>query len=174
MNNGLPLFRALRVNMPILHEIRFFNSTTCFSRSSLSQLLTRCALGAALLTLVLSGPAWGQCFQAAQNYAVDGGPYSVAVGDFNKDGKPDLVTANYFGGNVSVLLNNGSGGFAPATNFPVGGAAQSVAVGDFNKDGSPDLAVTNGTNFNKTVSVLLGDGSGSFSAPPPFIVGTNP
>ena len=52
-------------------------------------------------------------FGAATNFAVGTNPYSVAVGDFNRDGNPDLATANYDTGaaqrNVSVLLGNGSG-----------------------------------------------------------------
>ena len=70
-------------------------------------------------------------------------PYSVAVGDFNGDGQPDLAVANYFSDNVSVLLGNGDGTFQAAVNFAAGTSSCSVAVGDFNGDGKADLAVAN-------------------------------
>ena len=44
-------------------------------------------------------------------------PASVAVGDFNRDGNPDLAVANYGSNTVSVLLGNGTGGFGLRTNF---------------------------------------------------------
>ena len=103
-------------------------------------------------------------------------PLSVAVGDFNGDGRPDLATANRQDNTVTVLLGTGTGAFTPAPTspFPVGVGPQSVAVGDFNGDSKPDLAVAN-TDDN-TVTVLLGDGTGGFTAAPgsPFPVGTYP
>src|SRR5258708_14817533 len=102
-----------------------------------------CILGGLLLknpSVAASAPT---SFAAATNFAVGSVPESVAVGDFNLDGKPDMVTANGASNNVSVLLGNGSGGFGAATNFSVGTAPSSVAIGDFNRDGKPDLAVTN-------------------------------
>src|SRR5260221_404051 len=90
-------------------------------------------------------------------------PSSVAVGDFNGDGKQDLAVANYSSSNVTVLLGNGSGGFAPAAGSPlsVGTNGISVAVGDFDGDGKQDLAVANWNSAN--VTVLLGNGAGGFS-----------
>ena len=78
-------------------------------------------------------------FQASRNFAAGFGPRSVAVGDFNGDGRPDLVVANNGDGNVSVLLGNGDGAFQAAVNYAVGDNPISVAVGDFNGDGKPDL-----------------------------------
>ena len=67
------------------------------------------------LSLGLAPAAFGQStFAPAANYGADGRPYGVAVGDFNGDGKPDLATANLSSGNVSVLLNTGTGSFAAA------------------------------------------------------------
>ena len=100
----------------------------------------------------------------------------MAVGDFNRDGIPDLATANFGSNNVTVLPGNGSRGFgaAAAGPFAVGAGPYSVASGDFNGDGIPDLATANVGSNN--VTVLLGDGSGGFSAATgsPFAVGTSP
>src|ERR1022692_2476663 len=65
--------------------------------------------------------------------------YSVAVGDFNGDGKLDLAVANGVG--VSVLLGNGDGAFQPAVTYAAGTYTESIAVGDFNGDGKLDLVV---------------------------------
>jgi hypothetical protein len=59
-------------------------------------------------------------FQTAVNYGAGTGAYSVAVGDFNHDGKPDLAVANYGSNNVSVLLGKGDGTFQAAVNYGVG------------------------------------------------------
>ena len=95
------------------------------------------------------------------DYPVGTGPYSVAVGDFNRDGKLDLVVANYpsvF--TVSVLLGNGDGTFQSQVTYPVGRQPISVAVADLNGDGQLDLAVADFTDG--FVSVLLGNGDGTF------------
>jgi hypothetical protein len=80
-------------------------------------------------------------------------PHSVAAADLNGDGKPDLAVANRDADNVSVLLNNGDGTFAPGPGFPAGDDPYSVAAADLNGDGKPDLAVANAGA--STVSVLL-------------------
>jgi len=114
-------------------------------------------------------------FQAARNFGAGSSPRSVAVADFNHDGKLDLAVANWGCNgfhtcpvsNVSVLLGNGDGTFQPARDFAVGEAPVSVVVGDFNGDGVPDLAVANAGDpqldeQSGSVSLLLGVGDGTF------------
>ena len=111
-------------------------------------------------------------FAGATDFAVESGPTSVAIGDFNGDGQSDLAVANSASSSVSILLGSGTGSFSAATNFTVGAGAASVAIGDFNGDGKSDLAVANQDSNN--VSILLGSGTGSFSAATNFAVGSGP
>jgi len=97
-------------------------------------------------------------------------PDSVAVGDFNGDGKLDLAVANEGSGNVSVLLGNGHGTFQAAVDYGAGTDPDSVAVGDFNGDGKLDLVVANGGSNN--ISILLGNGDGTFQAAVNYGVGS--
>jgi hypothetical protein len=110
-------------------------------------------------------------FTAAQHFPVGLGtsPASVAVADLNHDGIPDLVTANSFSNDVSVLLGHGDGTFAAAQHFPVGHLLLSVAVADLDHDGIPDLVTAN--RLSNDVSVLLGRGDGTFAAEQRFAVG---
>jgi len=99
-------------------------------------------------------------------------PESLAIGDFNGDGKLDLAVANYNSSNVSILLGTGTGSFGPATIVPVGLYPHSVVIGDINGDGKLDLAVPNSGDSN--VSILLGTGTGTFSTSTTGATGTAP
>jgi hypothetical protein len=82
------------------------------------------------------------------------GPYSIAVGDFNLDGVPDVVTANFMSANASVLLGTGDGRFeAPIDTGMTGTFSYGVAVGDFNGDGKPDFATANAVSNTVTVKM---------------------
>jgi Bacterial Ig-like domain (group 3)/FG-GAP-like repeat len=105
-------------------------------------------------------------FRPHVEFATGSLPFSVAVGDFNGDGKPDLATANEFGNNVSVLLGNGDGTFQAHKDYAAGYGPSAVAVGDFNHDGKLDLVAASA--FGNTVSLLLGNGDGTFQAPAYF------
>jgi hypothetical protein len=96
----------------------------------------------------------------------------VAVGDFNGDGIPDLVTADDKSDTVSVLLGNGDGTFKPRVPYSVGSFPQVVAIGDFNGDGKLDLATANQNSNN--VTVLQGNGDGTFQTGVNYAVGSSP
>ena len=99
------------------------------------------------------------------------GPLSVATGDFNGDGKTDLVTANSTANTISVLIGNGNGSFQAKVDYNVGSQPVSLAVGDFNGDGKTDIAVAN--QSGKTLSILLGNGDGTFRAATSISTGTD-
>jgi len=112
-------------------------------------------------------------FAHARTYAIrTGSPSSVAIGDLNGDGKPDLVTANWEADTVSVLLNRGDGSFGAKREYSTGRHADAVAIGDLNGDVEPDLATAN--DVANTVSVLLNRGDGSFEAKLDYATGRRP
>ncbi|HZS48622.1 MAG TPA: VCBS repeat-containing protein, partial [Blastocatellia bacterium] len=146
------------------------------SRRSISLVVVTtllCTLLAGVLSKIASVKASASAsFAPATSFAMGASPTGVVVGDFNKDGKPDVVTANSGSNNISLRAGDGSGGFGSAANFNVATSPSSVAVGDFNKDGNLDLVTANAGSNN--VSVLLGNGSGSFAAAVNFNVASNP
>jgi hypothetical protein len=102
-------------------------------------------------------------FASARFYAAGSGAQVLAVGDLNKDGKPDVVTGSYSPGSLYVLTNTGTGAFNAPTAYASQAYAAAVAVGDLNKDGAADVITGNvdqfGNNFNVSVFLSKGDGT---------------
>jgi len=101
---------------------------------------------------ILLGDGAGN-FKLASSLATGSYPSSVALADFNGDGKLDLAVANFTSSTVSVFLGDGTGNFALALSFGAGSGPDSVAVGDFNGDGRLDMAV--GDGYSDVVSLLV-------------------
>lgn len=91
-------------------------------------------------------------------------PSSIAVGDFSNNGLPDIATCLTATGTIAVLINNPAdpGTFLAPQLYTVPGNPLAITTGDFNGDGNLDLAVV-GSGFNiRGISVLLGNGDGTF------------
>ncbi|MGA2863269.1 MAG: FG-GAP-like repeat-containing protein [Verrucomicrobiota bacterium] len=114
-------------------------------------------------------------FQVKTNYATGNNALSVALGNFNADTNLDLAVANYGANTVTILLGNGDGTFQVLSNYNVGANPYGVVTGDFNHDGKTDLAVANYSGGSSgTVSILLGNGDGTFQPAVNYPVGHGP
>ncbi|HEU4596865.1 MAG TPA: FG-GAP-like repeat-containing protein [Pyrinomonadaceae bacterium] len=137
----------------------------CLASSSAAPSASSATCGAASFNAALAFKVGTGC--------CGGSLQAVAVGDLNKDGRPDVITANGFSNTISVLLGGGESFSPPPVNLPAGGVTPfSVAVGDFNKDGNEDVVSANITS--ETLSIFLGDGLGGLAAATQVSVGTDP
>src|SRR5579863_1549511 len=127
----------------------------------------------------LTPPASAQSYIFGRaDFPTGNAPAAIASGDFNGDGRLDLAVVTSPQacqsmcppGSVAILLGKPDGTFGLATNFPVGHSPSAIALGDFNSDGKLDLAVVN--SGDNTVSVLLGNGDGTFQPHVDYATGT--
>ena len=123
-----------------------------------TDLVTANEAGRSISVLRATGPL---AFAPAVHHPAGGVPDALAAGDLDGDGSPDLAIANAFrdtvnpiGTNtVTVLPNDGRGGFGPAIDVQVGHTPRGVATGDVDGDGDADLVTANAGTGDVTVVV---------------------
>ena len=110
--------------------------------------------------VLAAGTLSAQSFLAPLNVPAGNAPSGIVTGDFNRDGKPDIIVSNSGSSNISVFLGIGNGSFRSRRDFVAGSQPQALASGDFNGDGKLDLAVVSQTS--NSVLILLGNGDEHF------------
>lgn len=115
------------------------------------------------------GSIWWDSFEGKTDFPTGSGPYSVANGDIDGDGRMDLVVTNANEASISILRNTSTPGvisFSSQVELEVPRAPLSVAVKDLDLDGKPDIAVTNTNTLSlfRNASIIGSISSGSFDA----------
>lgn len=108
---------------------------------------------------VLLGQADGTFKSVDSHNLIGGNPRGLVIGDFNRDGNPDVLVGD---GNGAVMefLGDGKGNMAGAGNIATFGSVASIAVGHFTKDGNLDIVVSD--FHSNSAAILLGAGDGTF------------
>jgi len=135
---------------------------------------TTYAAGSSALYAQTVTPRSSSGLRHAVNYFGGYEAVSMVMGDFNGDGKPDFAAVDGVTRVVTVYLGNGDGTFQAGQTYTTVTTARSIAAGDFNGDGITDLVVANQYLNSGSLSVLLGNGDGTFQQPVSYPLAANP
>jgi Calx-beta domain/FG-GAP-like repeat/Bacterial Ig-like domain len=116
-------------------------------------------------------------FQPRVNYAAGSGTQAVTIGDWNGDGNSDFASTSSDTNSVSIMLGRGDGTFLAGGTFVIGSLPVAIVSGDWDGDGHLDLAVADSAfsgGGSPAVSVLLGNGDGTFVAARSYVAGNHP
>jgi FG-GAP-like repeat/PQQ-like domain len=130
-----------------------------------------CAAGLLAPGVTRADTCSGLAFGTPVSKAIPAAPLAVAVGDFNRDGKADVITTGT-DGKVSFLAGDGAGGLLTAVTIATLINPVDVVAVDYNRDGKLDLVVANGSSTS--VSLLPGAGDGTFGSATTLDLGTSP
>jgi VCBS repeat protein len=130
------------------------------------------ALACAGLGLSAAGST-GPTFRTALRYPTGAGPNTIAIGDLNGDGRPDVVTSDENDSTIAVLLNRGGGRLGALRRYDAGEIPYGVAIHDLNGDGKPDVVAVDYVESG-SVLVFLNEGHGTFADAAVYPVGSAP
>ncbi len=159
LGNGDGTFRVAP-GSPINGDSETFPAAAAdFNRDGIPDLVLS---GGAVILLGNGDGSFTQAPTSLPSIGTAGQAPTMAEGDFNGDGFPDLAIIN---GSVSIYLGKGDGTFTAGTSItPSAGTPVALAAADFNGDGKLDLAVTVNNNGNYSVEIFPGNGDGTFGA----------
>ena len=123
------------------------------------------------MSLAQRGAAQGVKFTSPVTYPA-GHPYVVTSGDFNGDGKMDLVAGDVTNNDLAMLLGNGDGTLKPAVTYHLDAAPHYIIATDLNRDGKLDLAIA--FPYAAKIGIFPGKGDGSFGPPVNYPIGRYP
>src|SRR5579862_6816758 len=139
---------------------------------SVNTILNASGTGTSSISVLLQDPAYPGKFLSATNYPTGFSPVSVAIGDLNGDGRPDLAVSDTTGISILLQSSTAAGQFLPLSTIPVSnGGTSSIAIADLNGDGKPDLIAT-ASDLN--IFVQNPSLPGNFLAPVHYAVGAQP
>ena len=166
LQNAATTFSMTMAQSPAVGQNPSSVVTADFNGDGIPDLAVLNELGHSITILLGKGDG---TFQAATNTlqlsSQGSGPLMAVVGDFNRDGNADLAVVMGNSSTIAVFLGHGDGTFAPAIlNSQAASVSYLLVVADFNGDGIEDLAVENSNSGSGSISILLGNGDGTFNA----------
>ena len=123
-----------------------------------------------LISVCGSAPLGAETFRNPYRIPTTVDPATLAIGDFNGDGRPDIAWVDISTSPhvLHILLAQAGGEYlaAPSITFPTSTtSSEECLTADFNRDGHQDLVCSNAYEFSNSLNVFLGNGDGTFQAP---------